>query len=358
MTTRRRFLAATALAGFAAVTHAKAPAKPLRLLILGGTGFLGPHVVDAALARGHAMSLFNRGKTNPGLFPALEKLHGDRRSDLSELAGRQWDAVIDTSGFVPSEVTRSAALLAPNVGHYVFVSSTDVYRRGAIAPLTEDAPVATLADASSEVVTPVTHGPLKALCEQAAEAAMPGRTTSLRAGLLVGPGDPTDRFTYWPARVARGGEVLAPGAPDDPLQFIDVRDLAGYIVACIERRATGVHNVASGPGSVTMGQLLEGCRLAARSDARLTWVPATFLREQGVATDEQLPVWSPSDARVEVDVARANAAGLALRAPARTVADTLAWYRSWPDARRAALRAGLTPAREAEVLAAWRAVPA
>lgn len=216
MTTRRRFLAATIAAGGAATARAAPAKRRLDVPILGGTGFLGPHVVDAALARGHTMNLCNRGKTSPRLFPRLEKLHGDRCGDLSELAGRRWDAVIDTSGYIPSEVTRAAA----------------------------------------ELVTPAIYGALKAHCEQAAEAAMPGRATSPRAGLLVAPGYSTDRFTYWPARVARGGEVLAPGTPEDPLQFVDVRDVARFVVTCLERRHAGAFNVDAEPGTLCMGGLL------------------------------------------------------------------------------------------------------
>ncbi len=205
MTTRREFLgaglaASVALALRPALAAAEANSVPT-LLVLGGTGFLGPHIVEAASRRGHKVTLFNRGKTNPNLFPQLEKLVGDRKSDLRALEGRHWDAVVDTSGYLPSEVTRSAMLLAPNIGCYLFISTTSVYAKLDHPDLDESAPLATLSDAGAEALTDESYGAMKALCEQAAERAMPGRTISLRPGLLAGPGDPTDRFTYWPLRL-------------------------------------------------------------------------------------------------------------------------------------------------------------
>ena len=359
---RREFLraGAIALAGAAALRLPLARAAgTLRLLVLGGTGFLGPHVVEAALARGHVPTLFNRGKTNPQLFPELEKLRGDRKHDLSALERRSWDAVVDTSGYVPGDVARSAALLAPNVGQYVFVSTLSVYPALDRPGLDETAAVATIDDPTTEKVTGETYGALKALCEQAAGTAMPGRTTAIRPGLIVGPGDPTDRFTYWPARYARGGEVLAPNASTDPTQFIDVRDLAAFIVHATEQRVVGTYNVDAEPGVLTIGRVVDACAAAAASGATTTWVPAAFLAEQGVAPWQDLPVWMPPSGETagfgQVSVARAKAAGLTWRPLADTVADTLAYYRSWPEPRRAKLRAGLAPEREAAVLAAWHA---
>lgn len=351
--------AALAAACLALPRGVRAAGAAKSILILGGTGFLGPHVVEAARARGHGVTLFNRGKTNPHLFPDLEKLHGDRKSDLSALEGRSWDAVVDTSGYVPADVTRSATLLAPNIGQYLFVSTTSVYARLDRPGLDESAPVATLDDPTTEKVTGETYGALKALCEQAAEAAMPGRTTNLRPGLIVGPGDPTDRFTYWPARYARGGDVLAPNAADDPTQFIDARDLAAFIVTAIERGTVGTYNVDAEPGALTMGRVLDACRAAARTQCTTTWVPAAFLAEHGVSPWQDLPLWMPAEGESagfgRVSVAKAKAAGLAWRPLPQTVADTLAYFRSWPEERRAKLRAGLSPEREAAVLAAWRA---
>jgi 2'-hydroxyisoflavone reductase len=361
MTTRRQFIG-SALAGAIAAglgVPARAAGAPLKLLILGGTGFLGPHVVESALARGHGMTLFNRGKTNPNLFPQLEKLHGDRRNDLRALEGRQWDAVIDTSGYVPADVTRSAELLAPNVAHYVFVSTTSVYAALDTPGMDEDAPLAQLADPTTTEVTNETYGPLKALCEQAAEAAMPDRTTSLRPGLIVGPGDPTDRFTYWPARVARGGEVLAPNSGADPTQFIDARDLAEFIVGVIERRTFGTFNADAQAGALTMGQVLDACAKHAPAATKVTWAPAPFLEKNGVAPWTDMPIWLPATGANagfgRISAAKAQAAGLTYRPLATTVADTLAWFRKLPELRRASLRAGLTPEREIAVLQAWYA---
>ncbi len=214
------------------------------------------------------MTLFNRGKTNPELFPDLEKLRGDRDGELGALVGRAWDAVIDTSGYVPRHVRLSAELLAPSVAHYLFISTISVYRDYSTIGMDETAPIATLADPTTEQVTGETYGALKALCEKAAEDAMPGRTTVIRPGLIVGPEDRTDRFTYWPVRVERGGEVLSPGTPADPIQFIDVRDLAEFIVVCLENKVLGTFNADAPAGALSMGKLLETCREVSGSGAR------------------------------------------------------------------------------------------
>jgi 2'-hydroxyisoflavone reductase len=367
-TTRRDFIAAAgaatgaiALGPLVAPTLAKPRrSKKLRLLILGGTGFLGPHVVRTAIDRGHEMTLFNRGKTHPELFPDLEKLRGDRDGDLGALEGRTWDAVIDTSGYVPRVVTDSATLLADS-GHYTFISSISVYAGFEKVGLTEDDPVGTLEDETVEQVNGQTYGPLKALCEQAAERAMPGRVNVIRPGLIVGPGDPTNRFTYWPVRVARGGEVLAPGTPDDPIQVIDVRDLAAFIVDGIERSTTGTYNATSPPGQLTIGGLLDSCRSAAGVPATLTWVDADFLEANDVSAWQNMPAWVPPTGEMagfgRVDVSRALAQGMPIRPIDETVADTLAWAREWPEERRPdwgeGRTPGLSPAREREVLEAW-----
>jgi len=357
---RRGFLrgSALALAGAMLPRPTRAAGK-LTIVVLGGTGFIGPHIVEAALARGHVPTLFNRGKTNPQLFPELEKLRGDRRGDLAALEGRSWDAVVDTSGYVPIDVTRSAKLLAQRVGHYLYVSTTSVYAKLDRPGLDETAPLATIDDPTTERVTGDTYGALKALCEQAAEAELPGRTTNLRPGLVVGPGDPTDRFTYWPARFDRGGEVLAPNAASDPTQFIDARDLAQFIVHALEHRVVGTYNVDAEPGALTIGEVIDASRAATRRDATATWVPAAFLESQGVAPWQDLPLWMPAHGDNagfgQVSVAKAKAAGLTWRPLGETVRDTLAYYRSWPEPRRAKLRAGLAPEREAAVLAAWHA---
>jgi nucleoside-diphosphate-sugar epimerase len=225
----------------------------MRILILGGTVFLGRALVDEALRRGHRLTLFNRGRSNPGLYPQVERLTGDRKHDLSALAGRVWEAVIDTCGYLPGVVALSAAALANSVEHYTFISTESVYASPLQPGLDESASVGLLEDESVEEISGGTYGPLKALCERAVEAALPGRTLVVRPGLIVGPYDASDRFTYWPWRVAQGGRVLAPGRPERGVQFIDVRDLAAWIIRLVERRQTGVYNADGVPGAVSMG---------------------------------------------------------------------------------------------------------
>jgi 2'-hydroxyisoflavone reductase len=332
----------------------------MRILILGGTGFLGPALVRDAEARGHKLTLFNRGKTNPHLFPNLEQLHGDRKVDLSALKGREWDAVIDTSGYVPAVVRRSAELLRDAVGHYVFISTISVYDKPPPGGVDESGAVGKLADETTEKVSGETYGPLKALCEREAERAFAGRATTVRPGLIVGPEDPTDRFTYWPARLDRGGEVLAPGDPaNDRVQVIDVRDLAAWTVTAVERRHVGVYNAVGPREPLTVGALLEaGCK-AVGPGARLTWVPAGFLEKNKVEPWSDMPVWVPAGGEdggmARVDSRRAIERGLAFRPVGETFRDTLAWWKAEPAERRAKPRAGLSPEREAEVLALWRA---
>lgn len=328
-----------------------------RLLILGGTSFLGPHLTQSAMARGWQVTHFNRGRRDPDGVPGVETLIGDRNGQLGALEGRAWDAVIDTSGYVPRHVALSAGLLAKSAGKYVFVSSISVYRSFA-EPNDEDAAVGTLEDPTVEEVTGETYGPLKALCERAAESAMPGRAISIRPGLIVGPLDPTDRFTYWPARVDRGGEVLAPGRPSDPIQVIDVRDLAEWTLRLIESDVTsGTFNAVSPPGQLTMGGLLDECLHATDQRATLTWVDAAFLESQQVSPWSDMPVWIPPQgedgAASLTPVRRAIAAGLTFRALSGTIHDTLAWHRTRPEERRTKLRAGIDAAREQAVLAAW-----
>jgi 2'-hydroxyisoflavone reductase len=333
------------------------PAKPTprTILILGGTGFLGPAIVEAARARGHTLTLFNRGKTNPGLFPDVEKLQGDRDGQLAALEGRKWDAVVDTSGYVPRIVKMSADLLAPNVGQYIFISSISVYADPLAAHSDESAPIATMPDPTNEEVRQY-YGALKALCEQAAEKSMPGRTCAVRPGLIVGPGDPTDRFTYWPVRLQRGGEVLAPGDGNDPGQVVDVRDLGEWLVHLIEENVTGTFNAVGPAETMTMRAMLEACRTAAGTDARLTWVDTKFLEEQQVAPWMELPVWTGSDPGfATVSATKAIAKGLKFRPILDTCQATLTWWNAQPEERRAKLRTGLAPEKEAQVLAAWHA---
>jgi 2'-hydroxyisoflavone reductase len=363
MNSRRDFLrdaaVLAAIAPFGASTaYADTPNK-LKILIMGGTGFLGPHVVEVARKRGHTLTLFNRGKTHPGLFPDIEQLHGDRKSDLSALEGRKWDAVVDTSAYIPADVTKSATLLAPNVTQYLLISTVSVYAKLDKPGQDESAPLATTDKPDADKVTNENYGALKALCEKAALAALPGRTIVIRPGLIVGPGDPTDRFTYWPVRVSRGGEVLAPGKPADPVQFIDGRDLAEFIVLCLEKKAFGTYNADAQAGALTIGEVLDTCKRVSKSDATFTWADAKFLEEQKISAWSDLPVWAPAEGDDagfgRVSAAKAKAAGLKYRPLADTVRDTLLWIHTEPPERVTKMKAGLTAEREAEALKAWHA---
>ncbi|MEE4217630.1 MAG: NAD-dependent epimerase/dehydratase family protein [Xanthomonadales bacterium] len=341
---------------------AKPAAKPLKILILGGTGFLGPHTVEYALARGHDITLFNRGKTNLGLFPNLETIIGDRdpevNAGLSGLEGRQWDAVIDNSGYVPRMVDASARLLAENTGQYLFVSTICQYDNwiegGQFG--TEERPRAVLEDPATEDVSKF-YCELKAYCERSVEEVMGNRVTQIRPGLIVGPLDKSDRYTYWPVRMDRGGEVLAPGKPSDLTQYVDVRDLAKFMVHCVERNLTGAFNAVSMP--MPWGEFLEGTANAVNPGARLTWVPAEFLEEQDVQPWRDLHMWadreSPMSGSLSWSSQKAVDAGMTFRPVEETARDTLAWFKTLPEERRVSLRTGLSTARETEVLAAWHA---
>lgn len=318
---------------------------------------MGRALTSTALAQGHQVTLFNRGKTNPDLFPEVEKIHGERDGDLSALQDRRWDAVIDTCGYIPRLVRRSAEALAGSVGHYTFISSLSVYADSSQVGIDESAPMGTLDDPLVEEVNGDTYGPLKALCEQAAETAMPDRTLIVRPGLIVGPYDPTDRFTYWPHRVAQGGEVLAPGRAGRAVQFIDVRDLAEWTVGMIEKGKTGIYNADGSPGRVTMGDLLSACASESGSDATFTWVSEAFLLEQEVGMWMEMPLWVPESQEeytgfFAFDSRKAVAEGLAYRPLAETVRATLEWDATLPPER--VLRAGITREREKALLAKWK----
>jgi 2'-hydroxyisoflavone reductase len=325
----------------------------VRLLIIGGTVFLGRHLAEQALARGHELTLFTRGQHGPELFPAAERLFGDRRQDLSALAGRSWDAVIDTCGYIPREVAASAGLLAPHVGHYTFISTISVYPTYETIGIDENAPVGTLADPGVEEVTGESYGPLKALCEQAAEAAMPGRVLNIRPGLIVGPHDPTDRFTYWPWRIARGGAFLAPERSGYLVQYIDARDLAAWTLDMVEAGRTGLYN-ATGPAvPQPLGELFAACAAAAGVATEPVWASASFLEAGGVQPWVELPLWVPDTPEYagfsQVSIAKALAAGLTFRPAAATCADTLAWARARPSDHQ--WRAGLPAEKESALLA-------
>jgi 2'-hydroxyisoflavone reductase len=311
--------------------------------------------VEAALARGDEVTLFNRGQTNPGLFPDVETLRGDRDGDLSPLRGRSWDAVVDPSARIPRWVRATAELLADAVEHYTFISSGSVYADTSRPGVDESSAVHTVADETVEEITDAeTYGALKVLCERAAEERMPGRVLSVRAGLIVGPYDPTGRFTYWVHRIGRAGDVLAPEPRLQPVQFIHARDLAEWILAMADRRQPGVFNATGPEQPLTMDQLLEDCIAATGSDARLVWVDEGFLLENGIEAWSDLPLWlapeaNPGEAAfLAVDVSKAVAAGLRFRPLAETVLETL-------EGAEPTREAGLSPDREGELLEAWKA---
>lgn len=332
----------------------------MKLLILGGTVFLGRALVESALARGHEITLFNRGKSNPELYPDVEKLHGERDGDLAALRGRRWDVVIDTSGYVPRYVRASAELLKDAVEHYTFISSISVYKDFSKPGFDESAPLATLEQQTDEV-TGENYGAQKVLCEQAVEQALPGRALHVRAGLIVGPHDYSGRFTYWVQRIAKGGEVLAPGRPERPIQLIDARDLGDWCLDMAEARKTGVFNATGPDYRLTMGQYLDTCKTATNSTAQLTWVSEAFLKEKEVGSWIEMPLWLPEgaddDGFMRVNCQKALAAGLKFRPLLDTVRDTWNWV-NHPDETQLAgrlieMKSGLAPEKEASVLQAW-----
>jgi 2'-hydroxyisoflavone reductase len=372
-TTRRQFIKVSAAASGAlglgiasSRLRASTPTKPLNILILGGTGFTGPNQVRYALSRGHKVTTFNRGKTHPGELPSeVEQLVGDRNGQLDALKDRHWDVVIDNPTSVPVWVRNVAQVLKGNVDRYVFISTISVYADTSKPGTDETAPLAKYsgADAMKESRDSILaskyalYGPLKALSEQEAEKWFPKKTLVIRPGLIVGPRDETDRFSYWPVRIDRGGEVLAPGDPSDPVQFIDARDLAEWTIRMVENGETGIYNATGPERKLGIGEMLKDIKDANKSNANFTWVNADFLEAQKVAPWSDMPVWIPPRGEEaggnQISNKRALAKGLTFRLLAETARDTLAWFKSQPQDRQSKLRAGLTPEREAEVLTAW-----
>ena len=377
--TRRRFLATSAAAaGAAALTPGQAlpasasrtgspygtrdpaphpaPAptpRPLKILILGGTGFIGPHMVRYAMYRGHDVTLFNRGRSNPGLFPGVETLIGDRDDQLDALRGGTWDAVIDNSGYVPRHVRDSAELLSDSVGRYLFTSTGSVYNFDQ-DELTEDAELLPIDDPTSEDVDRY-YGPLKVLCENAVTDTYKERGTVVRLHVVAGPGDPTDRFTYWPVRIDHGGEIIAPGSQSTPVQFIDVRDLAEFMMLLLERDIGGTYN-AAGPAldPTSMAEFLYGIRAITNSHLSFTWIDEQFLVDQ----EARFQLWYPPTEGAIRGLSRVRshkgvAAGLKFRPLAVTAFDTLEWFKSLPEERRNGFELNLE--RDARVLEAWKA---
>jgi 2'-hydroxyisoflavone reductase len=335
--------------------HGKGEEQAMKILVLGGTVFLGRHIVEAALARGHEVTLFNRGQHNPDLFPQVEKLRGNRDGDLSALEGRSWDAVVDTSGYLPRVVRQSAEALKERTNRYVFISTISVYADEKTVGQDESAPLATLEDENVEEITGETYGGLKVLCERVVQETYPDRALIIRPGLIVGPDDPTDRYTYWPVRVARGGEVLVPGRPERAVQYIDVRDLSEWTVRMVEEGKTGVYN-ANGPDYVhTMEQFLDACKGAAGSDARFVWIPEQFLLDREVGQWMELPLWVAEEEApgfFAYDVSKAVRDGLTFRSAEETARDTIAWERGRPADHE--WRAGMKAEREAALLEEWK----
>ncbi len=320
----------------------------MKILILGGTKFLGRHLVDAALAAGHEVTLFNRGKTNPTLFPNVKTIIGDREVDTGKLAGHEWDAVIDVAGYLPRIVRLSAEALKNSVKKYVFISTISVYAQFSKVGINEEDPVGKLEDESIEEITGETYGPLKALCEKTVQEIYGDRALIVRPGLIVGPYDPTDRFTYWPMRVQRGGDLIAPDKPQTPIQIIDVRDLSEFIIKLIEDDASGIYNATGPDHELMMGEFLDACKLVSGSVATFHWASADFLREHEVAPWSDMPVWIPDTEQdagfSRVDISRALDAGLKFRPIEDTIRDTIQWAGTRPEDHE--WRAGLNPTKE------------
>ena len=364
---RRTFLelsAAVAATASAGTLLGRIPAAkhPKKILILGGTGFLGPATVDSALARGHEVTIFHRGKTRPGYFKGkVTELNGDRdplKGDgLKALGAGAWDAVIDNSGYYPRMVKASAELLATKTKQYLYISSISCYKEPNPENGDEAAPLATMADPTVETMGKDfgNYGALKALCEQAAEKAMPGRAVIIRPGYIVGPDDPTGRFTYWPVRFDRGGEVAVPGGPTDPLQVIDVRDLADWLVKLVEDGTVGRFNATGPDRRMGWGEVVKACQKAGGAPSTLTWMSTAFLaKQQGL----EFPIWAPYEGDTKGfhtwRNARALKAGLRFRPIDATVKDTLAWFKTQEKAEKGRNKlAGPTAEAEAKLLAAW-----
>jgi 2'-hydroxyisoflavone reductase len=326
----------------------------MNILIIGGTKFLGRHLVDSALARGHEVTLFNRGQSNPDLFPNIETIIGDREHDIDKLSGRTWDTVIDTCGYFPRIVGVSAVGLEGSVNRYVFISSISAYDDAILTKIgiDESDAVGTLEDESVEEISGETYGPLKALCEKTILDLYGERGLVVRPGLIVGPNDPTDRFTYWPVRVAKGGDVLAPEKPEVPVQIIDVRDLADFIIKLVEGEASGIYNATGPDYELTFGKLLDTCKQVSGNDANIQWASVEFLEQNKVAPWSDMPVWVPDNDEnpgfSRMNISKGIDAGMKFRPLEDTVRDTLSWAITRPTDHE--WRAGLKSEREQELL--------
>jgi 2'-hydroxyisoflavone reductase len=324
----------------------------MKILVIGGTMFVGKNFIEAALKRGHEITMFNRGKTKPNLFPAVEKLIGNRDGDLTALEGRKWDAVIDTCGYVPRVVKASVDLLAKATEHYTFISSISVYANFGEIGLNEDSAVATLKDETVEEITGETYGGLKVLCEKVVEEGMPGRSLIIRPGYIVGPDDHTDRFTYWVHRATKGGDMLAPNKPEQALQVIDVRDLAEWTLSMIEKRGLGAYNATGPEYPLTWGAFLQTVKDVSGSNANFIWVDQDFLAKHELRAGVELPIWATDTPEyagfAKVNCSKAIGKGLTFRPIADTVRDLLAWDKARPQ--EDTFKNSLKMDKEAEVL--------
>ena len=339
----------------------------MRILILGGTGFTGPYQVKYALSRGHKVTVFNRGRTHPGELPKeAEQLIGDRNGQLDALKGRKWDVCIDNPTTLPVWVRDAAQVLKGNIDRYVFISTISVFSDNSKPGMDESGPLAKYegADAMAETQTTLRanlglYGPLKVQSEMEAEKQFPNKALIIRPGLIVGPGDESDRFNYWPVRIDRGGEVMAPGTPNDPVQFIDARDLAEWTIRMVEQGATGIYNATGPDYKLTIGKMLEDIKTGIKSNAKFTWVSADFLATQKVRGWSDMPVWvAPRPQNLgfaQISIKKALSKGLTFRPVGNTAQATLEWFKKQPAERQAKMKAGLSAEREAEVLAAWHA---
>src|ERR1700738_2139259 len=359
MTTRRDVLQIGAcVATSAAVPAALAGnARPKTILILGGTGFIGPHLTQESLRLGREVTHFNRGKGAAGGVAGVETLLGDRNGQLDSLRGRAWDVVVDDTGYIPKFVKLSAQLLAPNVGYCLFVSSISAYASFA-QPNDERSPTGKLSNPETEEITSDTYGPMKAFCGQHSMDALDGHLSIVRPGDIVGPLDPSDRFTYWPVRASKGGEMLAPGTPRDSVQIIDLRDLSAWVMKLVEARTNGYFNAVSPPGAFTMGDLVNASvRASPKSGTKVTRVSEDFLAAHWKAEELDLPPWSPMKGDMAgaslTGMKPASKTGLRSRPLQETVRDTLGWFQTLPADRQAKLHAGLAAEKESDTLQAW-----
>ena len=329
----------------------------MNLLILGGTSFLGRHLSEIALNQGHKVTLFNRGKTNPSLFPRAEHIKGDRDGGMHGLEGRAWDAVVDTSGYIPRIVKQGLSVLSGKVGHYIFISSISAYSDFNSPDIHESTPTAVLDDPQIEDITGETYGGLKALCEQAVWKTFSEKTMIVRPGLIVGPHDSTDRFTYWPHRIMQGGDILAPGRHERPVQFIDVRDLASWILLAVEDQLKGIFNATGPLNQLTMGQFLECCKSTLNPKSELIWVEDEFLLESKIGAWSELPLWIPDSQLnflgfMQCNCKKAIDHGLQFRPMAETITDTCKWNLTRPSDYK--WKSGLLENREQEILEQWK----